>query len=114
MEDNIDFGNAIEKLQEMMSSNEGRGQIENIISAFTGSDENKTTNTNQPDADTLKMVMRAQELMAEFKKEQNSDEVIFLKSLRPFLKAERQNGIDNAVKIMSLRRVLGAFKEGKQ
>lgn len=111
MEDNIDFGNAIEKLQEMMSSNEGRGQIENIISAFTGSGEN--VNINQPDSDALEMAMKAQQIMAEFKKGQNSEGVKFLQSLRPFLKAGRQSSIDNAVKLISLSRVLSAIKEGK-
>ena len=36
MDENMDLSGAVEKLKQMMSSEEGQGQLQNIISAFTG------------------------------------------------------------------------------
>lgn len=43
----FDFGSAIEKIQEMMGTDDGQSKLNNIINAFVGSDEDNAEQNNQ-------------------------------------------------------------------
>lgn len=128
-ENNMDIGGAVEKLKAMMSSEDGQGQLQNIISAFTGGGDqagggtegmggapqgNPSDGGMGMDRDNLEMFMKMQKVMAAMNSNQNSQNAQFLRSLKPFLKPERQKSVESAVKMLSLTKVLGAFKESGQ
>ncbi|MEG1441450.1 MAG: hypothetical protein RSB38_07785 [Oscillospiraceae bacterium] len=125
MDDNIDLSGAVEKLKSMMASDDGQGQLQNIISAFMGGESDvpqeptfqsgdNTNNTNSAggiNMDNIEMMMKMQKVMSAMNNNQNNESTNFLNSLRPFLKPKRRESVDNAVKMMSLTKVLGALKD---
>ena len=122
MDENMDLSGAVEKLKQMMSSEEGQGQLQNIISAFTGMGqgeakyaENESVYNPEPSqaADNLELLMKMQKIMAAMKSGENNQNVRFLQSLRPFLKPQRQASVDNAVRLMGLSRALSVLKDVK-
>lgn len=58
----FDFGSAIEKIQEMMGTDDGQSKLNNIINAFVGSDEDKPNSQEQdspfPDMDQMDMMIK--------------------------------------------------------
>ncbi|MEI3158578.1 MAG: hypothetical protein V8T08_02960 [Monoglobus pectinilyticus] len=58
----FDFGSAIEKIQEMMGTDDGQSKLNNIINAFVGSDEDNANSQEQdspfPDMDQMDMMIK--------------------------------------------------------
>ena len=92
----IDFSKAFETLEQILSTNEGQKQISDIISAFSqGESSNENSNSK---TETNGFSEKAGELIKLFGS-QKSQGAAFLEALKPFLKKERQEKIDTAIKI---------------
>lgn len=129
MDENIDFSKAFEKVQEMLSDENGQEQIQNILSMLTGeqssddassgSPENNlpallaenlfsgSDNAKSPDMD---MFFKLQKIMSLMKNYKNTPQTDFLHSLKPFLKSERRNKVEQAVKLINAVNVIKIFK----
>lgn len=112
-----DISKAFEMLEGMLSTKEGQKQITDIISAFSGgsasggSAENggkgaQSQGGNMPfGADGIMNMLSGQ----------NSRGAAFLEALKPFLRKERREKIDTAIKLTqaaALMKQLGFLKQG--
>lgn len=108
MAEDIDLSKMVESIQEMFSSDEGKSQIEGILSAL-GNNESGSV-SNAPDFDNIEMMMKINSVMSAMNSAEATKQVSFLKSLSPLLKPDRQSKIDAAVKFLSMSRAIKAFK----
>lgn len=133
MEENKDLENAFDKLGEMLSTEEGQKQISDIIGMLSGeSGSPKGEESSRPESadDAAKspqnasgfsslnpdMLKTAASLLSSGplggKKDKNT---AFLEALKPFLKKERREKLDGAVKLLSaaaLFKEFGGLKKG--
>lgn len=129
MAEEFDLSKGIEQLQEMLSSKDGEEQIQNILGSLMGSandtsaedDNAKNSNTtvssgeNSPgdifsglgNIDTL---MKIQNVMNAVSNQKDSAAANFLQALKPYLSKDRRSKIDQAAKLITVSKVLKAFK----
>lgn len=112
MENEIDLSNAVSMLGDMLESEEGKAQIESIISALGGAHNEKPPASAQGfGADNMDMMLKIQKVMALMNNNKNSKQAAFLQSLCPLLRPERRETVENAVKFLSMGRAIKLFKE---
>ena len=125
MSEGLDLNQAIEQVQQMLSSKEGEAQIQNLLGMLAGgeSGENdKGTEQSQNEggfnpADLLsgmsdiETIMKIQKIMSVFGNQKDDTNTAFLNSLKPFLKKERQKKVEQAAKLMSVAKVIKVFKD---
>ena len=120
--ENADINGAIEQLQQMLSSDDGQSQIQNILSMFTNETEDKPSesvttpqlpfgNTDNIDLNTL---MKISSLMQAMNDNRDTPKTTFLKALKPFLKESRRNKLDQATKLIKMTAILKALKENRE
>lgn len=115
----FDFSSAIEKIQEMMSNDEGQSKLNNIINAFVGAEEQKNTaahkdNSGFPDLsqiDQMDMMIKLGNIMSKMKSESGGRDAALLYAIKPYLRESRQEKTDSAVKIMGMIRALTILKD---
>lgn len=113
----FDFGSAIEKIQEMMGTDDGQSKLNNIINAFVGSDEDNAEQNNQehgspfPDMDQMDMMIKLGNVMSAMKTTGNSKNAALLYALKPYLRESRQEKTDSAVKIMGMVKAFALLKD---
>ena len=129
MDDNIDFSKAFEKVQEMLSDDNEQEQIQNILSMLTGGQsseddaspispennlpslpENLFSGSDSTGTPDLEMFFKLQKIMSLMKNYKNTPQTDFLQSLKPFLKSERRNKVEQAVKLINAVKVIKMFK----
>ena len=111
MGDEIDLSGAVDMLKNMLSSDEGSSAIENIMSMFSDTQETPGVKTGGIDEGSIEMMMKMQKIMSAMNNPQKNKQTIFLQSLKPLLKSERQKSIDNALKFLTIGKAIDAFKE---
>ena len=126
----FDLSSAIEQIQSMMSTDDGQAKLNNIISAFMGSDdsassdsekqEKQTENqnhTNNPgfgdfgDINQIDMMIKLGNIMSALKSEQNSNSENLLYAIKPYLRKSRQDRTDGAIKIMGMVKAFAMLKD---
>lgn len=113
----FDFGSAIEKIQEMMGTDDGQSKLNNIINAFVGSDEDNAKQNNQeqgspfPDMDQMDMMIKLGNVMSAMKTTGNSKNAALLYALKPYLRESRREKTDSAVKIMGMVKAFALLKD---
>lgn len=113
----FDFGSAIEKIQEMMGTDDGQSKLNNIINAFVGSDEDNAEQNSQeqgssfPDMDQMDMMIKLGNVMSAMKTTGNSKNAALLYALKPYLRESRQEKTDSAVKIMGMVKAFALLKD---
>ncbi len=124
MEETPDFSKAFETLQQMLSSDQGQSQIQNVINMFTGSqdtgsdaDPNATSDGLIPqnlfgngEGIDFETIFKIQNIIQAMNSQKDNPKTAFLHALKPFLKKDRQAKLDQAAQIMSIAAVLKAFK----
>lgn len=123
MDESPDLSKAIEKVQQMLSDENGQNQIQNILSMFAGTgddreDDNSSesspsfgTSASSFDTSDLEMLLKMKNVMSAMNDMKNSSQANFLIALKPFLKKERRNKVEQAVKLINTARVFKAFKD---
>lgn len=126
MEDNLNLENAVQKLSEMLGTEDGQKQISDIISALTGNsdEENQTEeaaskgfelsslfNSQNKESSSQNgfspdLITKAMKLMSHSTGQNQS--TAFLKALKPYLHQSRRQKVDSAIKILSFADI---FKE---
>lgn len=127
MGENIDFSDAIEKLQEILSDENGQGQLQNILGMLggndssdvdTSSDDNENSlslnnlfhRNDSSDSFDMDMFLKLQRIMSLIKNNKNNPQTDFLQSLKPFLKRSRQTRLEQAVKMINAIKIIKTFK----
>lgn len=112
-----DFSKAFEMLEGMLSTEEGQKQISDIISAFSGGSASGGSSENGgkgAQSQGRNMPFGADGIM-NMLSGQNSRGAAFLEALKPFLRKERREKIDTAIKLTqaaALMKQLGFLKQG--
>ncbi len=114
----FDLSSAIEKIQEMMSNDEGQSQLNSIISAFTAGTEEKSESAKGgagfPDfdgIDQIDMMIKLGNILSAMKSESGGKSEALLYAIKPYLRKSRQEKTDSAVKIMGMVRVMNVLKD---
>ncbi len=125
MSEELDLSGAIEQIQQMLSSEEGEAQIQNLIGMLAGgggnteddsAESNKNSGGFNP-ADLLsgmsdiETIMKIKNIMSLLGNQKNDANTAFLNSLKPFLKKERQQKLEQATKLMSVAKAIKLFKD---
>ena len=112
MDDNFDFQEAIEKVREMFSGEDGKAQLMEIMKAFR--DEPQQKEEEKKDGGGFdfdpSMLLKLQKIMSLSGNNENDKSKLLL-SLKPFLKDERKNKVDKAVQLMNISKIISVFKD---
>ncbi len=120
MDETPDFSAAFEKIQEMLASDDGQNQIQNLLGMLSTSTEETdsvnhgsalpeslSTFGNGFDFETLSKISG---IMRALNSEEDNSKTAFLLSLKPFLTKSRQKKLEQASKLIKLTSILKAFK----
>lgn len=115
MDENFDFREALDKVREMFSSDEGKKQLEGIMELFGNEPEEDQSKQSLPkdggfDFDPV-MLLKVQKILSAANSGEMNDRAKLLMSLKPFLRENRRDKVDKAVQLMNMSKVLSAFKE---
>ena len=130
--ENEALSNAFDKLGEMLSTEDGQKQISDILSMFSSAaDENNLDNEQKAEKHTeekssfqnsgfssadFDMLNKAKKLLgASGIGGKNDKNAAFLEAIKPFLKKERREKLDGAIKLISaasLFKEFGGFSKG--
>ena len=129
-----DLGSAIEKLKQMMATEEGQANIQNIVANFGGENmdmgnlgsmfSNFAAENSGGDGETssdsgsdggldMDMMLKMQKMMSMMGSGggSNNRHASMLNSLKPYLSSERKGKLDMAAKVMSLAKFAPLMKE---
>ena len=117
----FDLSSAIEQIQNMMNTDDGQAKLNNIISAFTGTDEaqpppngakpKNETSAGFADLNQMDMMIKLGSIMSAAKSEENSKSAALLCAIKPYLKKSRREKTDGAIKIMGMVKALTLLKD---
>ncbi len=120
MSEEFDLSGAIEQVQQMLSSEEGEAQIQNILGMLSGGGEGEQTQTqtgggfNPADLlsgmSDIETIMKIKNVMSMLGNQKNDANAAFLNSLKPFLKSERRHKLEQASKLLSVAKAMRLFK----
>lgn len=114
MSDNIDFSAAADMLKDLLSDDDGKQQIQGIISMLGGeknAEKQTDTSFGGINTDNLEMMFKIQQVMSMMNNAENSRQTAFLESLKSLLSPDRHERIDRAVRIYGIGRAIEAFKK---
>lgn len=113
-EEGMDFSGAMDMLKNMLAKEEGQQQIQNILSMFGGVEpEPKMPGqaTGGIDPENLEMMMKVQRAMELMNRQKENQQTRLLAALRPFLKQERKEKLDHAMKLLKFTGLFEIMKE---
>ena len=99
----MDLTSAVDMLKTMLSGEEGKQQIQNILTMFHGEepeDGRPGQATGGIDPDHFEMMIKLQRAMELMNRQKEDHQTKLLAALRPFLKPERKEKIDHAMKLL--------------
>ncbi len=102
-EEGMDLSGAVDMLRNMLSGEEGKQQIQNILSMFQGEEPEggkPGQATGGIDPDNIEMMLKVQHAMELMNRKKENEQTKLLAALRPFLKPERKEKIDHAMKLL--------------
>lgn len=121
MTDSLD--SAMDKLKEMLSSDDGKENISSLLSSFMGGSDNSQPNKvsekkpeKLPVPSTGDLGINPETLIKltqAYKNSINKDDprANLLRALRPYLSEKRASKLDNAIKLMSLTKLGSVVKD---
>ena len=124
MEETPDFSAAFEKIQEMLASDDGQNQIQNLLGMLSASQEEAGTESDNANHGSLlpeslpalgngldfETITKISGNMQALNSRQDNPKTAFLLSLKPFLTKNRQEKLDQASKLLTITSVIKAFK----
>ena len=108
-----DMSEMIQKMSEMLKSNEIPDNIKSIIGNLTSSssdnsathtEENSNNNSDMPNID-LDTMLKMKSIIDSMNKQQNDPRANLLRSLKPYLKPSRKEKVDQYIKLFSMGKV---------
>ncbi|MBR2916715.1 MAG: hypothetical protein IKC07_03855 [Clostridia bacterium] len=110
MDENFDFKEAVSKIQEMFQSDEGRAQLGGIMDMLGGNSKEAQDSSFGGGFDPS-MLLKIQKIMSMTSNSSDSERANLLRSLKPFLKEERQGKVDKAIQLMNMSKIISLFKD---
>ena len=111
MAEEFDLTALINQAKEILATPEGEAQVQNLMGMLGQSaDENISSSPQETASSPLGDAENIMKLMEGLKGSQREPQSDFLQALKPFLKKERRDKIDQASKLLSISKVLKIFK----
>lgn len=113
MAEDFDLSALIDQAKEILATPEGEAQVQNLMGMLGPSTENKPPSPQSEDNSPLgdvENIMKIKNLMEGINSNRNEPQTNFLQALKPFLKKERRDKIDQASKLLSISKALKMFK----
>ena len=114
MSDEIDFSNITDMIGALLADDEGKQQIQSILSMFSQEHDEKSTPgmaTGGINPDNLEMMMKIGQVMSAIGSCKTTKQTALLHALRDLLKPERREKVDNAVKFLSVGKAIDALRK---
>ena len=113
MDDNFDFQEAIDRVREMFSGEDGKAQLMEIMNAFRDESCEKAEEKSDDGGFNFdpSMLLKLQKIMSLSGKSEDNDKAKLLLSLKPFLKDKRKDKVDKAVQLMNISKIISVFKD---
>ncbi len=126
MSEEFDLSGAIEQVQQMLSSQEGEAQIQNLLGMLAGGSDSETSEQPQAQSSSnggfnpadllsgmsdIETIMKIKNIMSALGNQKNDANTAFLNSLKPFVKRERRQKLEQAAKLMSVAKAMRLFKD---
>lgn len=115
--DSIDLTGAMEALNTMLSGDDGKQQIQNILNMFSGNTPDHTGAGNATggiDPENIELMFKIQNIMSKINSRKNSRQSQLLTALKPFLKPSRREKVDSAMKLLSFSEVFEIMRETQE
>ncbi len=110
MDENFDFGGAVDKLKDMFSSEEGSEKLRGILNMFQNSSDD-TSETKSDNSFDPALLLKLAKILSAVNSSETNEKTQLLMALKPFLKENRREKVDKAVQLMNVSKVFSAFKE---
>ncbi len=113
-EESLDLSGAVEMLKTMLAGEEGQQQIQNIMGMFQSDDPEKKVSGipfGGQETENLEMMMKIQRAMELMNRQKENNQAKLLAALRPFLKPERKEKVDSAMKLLRLTGLIEMMQE---
>ena len=119
MDEGFDISKAIESVQEMMSTDDGKDTIRGILDMFGAENANAESGGgdtpagapqsafNSFDAETF---LKLQKVLSMMNSGAGSAQTDFLSAMKPFLTSSRRDKVDKAIKILNAARAVKLLK----
>lgn len=116
----FDFESAIDKIQQMMSTDDGQSQISDIVNAFMGSNNDSGENNCDEEGgfgnifsnfDQMDTIIKIGSVLSSLKSSDNEKNIKLLYAIRPYLRPSRQEKTESAVKIMGMVKAFALLKD---
>lgn len=105
-----DLSNAISQLQNMLSSEEGKKGLENMIGSFgVSSTESSPTPSTQTNLFSPDNMMKMRSIVDSFQNHDDPRSQLLL-ALKPYLSSSRGARLDTAIMLLSLGKIPGIMK----
>ncbi len=113
MDEEFDFGGAIDKFREMFSGEEGKKQLSELLEMFSDGKSEKAEAKAESDGFDFDpaMLLKIQKILSAANTSAPDDRARLLLSLKPFLGDNRQSKVDGAIKIMKMSKILSALRD---
>ncbi len=114
MSDEIDFSNLTDMIGALLEDDEGKRQIQSILSMFTSDTDEKSVPgvaTGGINPDNLEMMLKIGQIMSAIGDCKTTKQTALLNALRDLLRPERRIRVDNAVKFLSVGKAIDALRK---
>lgn len=109
-----DIQNAINQLQNMLSTDDGRAELSDMVQNFTENSSSAPEDTNLPlqsdfGGNAMESLFKIRSILDSINAT-DDPRIRLLSALKPYLSNSRSVHIDNAIKIMSLGKIPSVLK----
>ncbi len=114
MSEDMDFSNLAEMVGEFMSDSSNREQIQNILSALGGDNKEEPAPgpaTGGINPDNIGLFLKLQQVMSQMNSPESGRQTALLMALKPLLRPEKREKVDNAVKFLGIGRAIEVFRK---
>lgn len=114
MSDEIDFSNLTDMIGALLADDEGKKQVQSILSMFSQDGNEKSAPgvaTGGINPDNLELMMKIGQVMSAIGDCKATKQTALLNALRDLLRPERRKRVDNAVKFLSVGKAIDALRK---
>lgn len=113
MSEEMDFSGLADMVGEFMSDSSNRQQIQSLLSALGGESSKETSSdaaVGGINPDNIGLFLKLQQVMSQMNSPESGRQTALLMALKPLLRPEKREKVDNAVKFLGIGRAIEVFR----
>ena len=103
------MADAMDTLKSLLGD-DAEDKIKNVMNTF-GNNDSKTSLSGNGGMENLEYLMQMKDIASKLTNSQNDSMSRLLLSLKPYMREERRQSIDKAVKLLSLKKLSELFRQ---